>query len=414
MPQLAAVTGSAHRRIELGPVLVAGHRVTLRTTRLSDFHPWHAIRLRDRELIEPFWTTSALSWTQRHSRAWWIREYLRQRRAHAAGRALRLSVFVDGDFAGQCTLSPIDRRNHAAELGIWLDSERARHGLGTVAGALATDYAFGTLGLHRITAPVCVGNRPARQASIRGGMSLEATMIRAMSVGGQVRDHELWAVTADKAPTGGYVTALIASGVATERVSAVRASPRERLTTGWRTVRMAAPGTVLVVSARYYLGTPLRRGVRTGMPLPDALYTHDTGNHPVSLRKHQSRLHSRRGPRVRYEVTAAGQPLGNLILDTVGEHPRLTLELTPDPAQTKSAATGLALLLDYAHDELHLDRIEARLDPDATHLPAIAEAAGLRREGVLTGARIGPDGRFHNVELWAAIPEKPSRTSAPG
>ncbi|WP_330181322.1 GNAT family N-acetyltransferase [Nocardia sp. NBC_01503] len=403
MPPLAAVTGSARHRIELGPVLVAGHRVALRTTRLSDFEAWRAIRLRDRELIEPYWTSSALSWEQRHSRPWWIREFLRQRRARAAGRAVQLSVLVDGALAGQCALAPIDPRNHSAELGIWLDSRRAGHGVGTVAGALTTDFGFHELGLHRITAPVCVGNYPARGASVRGGMSLEATMIRAMSVGGQPRDHELWAVTADKAPTGGYVTALIASGVATERISAESTSGLTRLAERWRTVRAAAPISVLTVAARYYLGAPLRHGTGNALPLPDALYTHDTGNHPISLRKHQSRIRSRRDASIRYEVTAARHPLGNLILDTDGAHPRLTLELTPDPADTKAAATALQLLIDYTRDELRLDRVEACLDPAATHLPAIAEAAGLHREGVLTGARIGPDGRFHNVELWAAI-----------
>ncbi|WP_157556668.1 GNAT family N-acetyltransferase [Nocardia acidivorans] len=403
MPPLAAVTGSARGRIELGPVLVAGHRVALRTTALSDFQDWRAIRLRDRELIEPYWTSSALSWEQRHSRSWWIREFLRQRRARAAGRAVQLSVLVDGDFAGQCTLAPIDPRNHSAELGIWLDSRRAGHGVGTVAGALTTDFGFQALGLHRITAPVCVGNHSARGASARGGMSLEAVMIRALSVGGQPRDHELWAVTADTAPTGGYVTALIASGTATERISVHPPSAFSRMAEHWRAVRTAAPLSVLLIAARYYLGAPLRRDPANTLALPDGLYTHDTGNHPISLRKHQSRLRSRRAASTRYEITAARRPLGNLLVDTAGPHPRLTLELSPDPADTKAAATALQLLIDYTRDELRLDRVEAFLDPAATHLPAIAEAAGLHREGVLTGARVGPDGRFRDVELWAAI-----------
>lgn len=413
MPQRAAVTGSARRRIELGPVLVAGHRVALRETRLSDFEPWRRLRARDREFIEPFWTTSALSWEQRHSRAWWVREYLRQRRARAAGYAVQLSVLVDGEFAGQCALAPIDHANHAAELGIWLDSRRAGHGVGTVAGALITDHGFGDLGLHRITAPVCVGNQPARRSAIRGGMWLEATMTRGMSVGGQPRDHELWAVTADRAPTGGYVTALISTGVAAERVSPRSPSVLSRITDHRRTLGTVSP-TVLLIAARYYLGARLRRNVTGGPALPDALYTHDSADQRISLRKHQSRLPSRRGPRIRYEVTAAGRPIGNLIIDTAGAHPRLTLELDPDPAHTKAAAAGLALLLDYTRDELALDRMEALIDPTATHLPGIAAAAGFQREGVLTGARLGPDGRFHNVELWAAITENQSRTSAPG
>lgn len=202
MPAVGAVRGSARRRVRLGPVLVAGQLVTLRETRLADFPHWREIRLRDREFIEPYWYTSALTWEERHSRAWWIRERLRQGRARLTGRALSLSVLVNGEFAGQCQLAPIDLAQRTAELGLWMDGRRAGHGVGTVAGALATDHAFGELGLHRVTAPVCVGNRRARQAVIRGGMSLEATMIRAVDVNGARKDHELWAVRAGDAQIG--------------------------------------------------------------------------------------------------------------------------------------------------------------------------------------------------------------------
>lgn len=394
----------------LGPVLVAGHSVALRGTRLSDFEPWRELRLRDREFIEPYWTTSALSWDERHTRAWWIRERLRQRRARAAGRALPLSVLVDGEFAGQITLAPIDTRNRAAEMGIWMDSGRARHGVGTVAGALITDYAFGELGLHRITAPVCVGNRPARQSCLRGGMSLEATMIRALSVGGQQRDHELWAVTADLWPSGGYVDAFIAAGLATGRISPESGAAGTSFGRWWRAT---APGEVIAAAARYYLGMPLR--ATGGRPaLPRALDGHDADDQIIALRKQRSRLVFRRSPEVRYAVISSGHPIGDVIVDASGIHPRLTLQLSPSPAHTKAAVAGLQLLIDYAWDRMRLDRLEALIDPDAEHLTAVAAAAGMRREGLLTGARIDPDGRFHDVELWAAINEKPSRTSTPG
>lgn len=465
MPPRLAVAGFVRHTVRLGPVLVAGHRVTLRDTRLADFAPWRAIRLRDREFIEPYWRTSLLSWDERHSRAWWIREYLRQRRPRAAHRALLLSVLVDGEFAGQCQLAPIDPHQRAAEMGLWMDSRRAGHGVGTVAGALITDYGFGPLGLHRITAPVCVGNYPARQAVIRGGMSHEATMIRALDVNGERRDHELWAVTANAAPAGGYVQALIASGVAAERLRAEAGSAGSRLAERLGAVTAAAPLAVIAVAARYYLGAPLRAGGALGTPrLPSALSARvadgsaqlgidtgdshirqliqrlvgryrtcgqrsrdprirhadshsDAGGSPleqsVTLRKHRARWGFRRDRRVPYTVCAAGRPIGGLTLDLSVPNPALTLDFDSD-VPPQAAAAAVTLLLDYAIDQLHAERLETMIDPVATHLTAIATASGLHCEGVLSGARIGPDGDFADVEMWAITDEKWSRTSASG
>ncbi|MGX1804446.1 GNAT family N-acetyltransferase [Nocardia sp. NPDC055321] len=412
MPAVGAVRGSARRRVRLGPVLVAGQLVTLRETRLADFPRWREIRLRDREFIEPYWYTSALTWEERHTRAWWIRERLRQWRDRAAGRALPLSVLVDGEFAGQCQLAPIDPAHRCAELGLWMDARRAGHGVGTVAGALATDYAFGELGLHRVTAPVCVGNRPARQAVIRGGMSLEATMIRAVHVNGARKDHELWAVRADEAPPGGYVAALLASGVATARPDAATVSPRTRVLSGWRRLWAAAPGAVALIAARYLLGAPWRARERAAEnALPHSLSGLDSTNRPVLLRQPRSRPMPRADRRRAYEVCAAGEPIGRLHLDLTGPNIGLTLDFdsgTPRPGAT----AAVTLLLDHAIDQLRGERVETLIDPAATHLSAIAGACGLRREGVLIAARRDRDGSFRDVELWAATREKPSRTTA--
>ncbi|NNH70788.1 GNAT family N-acetyltransferase [Nocardia uniformis] len=410
MPPRAAVRSSALRRVRLGPVLVAGHTVIVRNTKLSDFERWREIRLRDREYIEPFWTTSTLSWDERHSRAWWIREYLRQRHARALRRALPLSVLVDGEFAGQCNLIPIDPHNRSAEIGIWTDSRRAGAGVGSIAGAMVTDYGLGPLGLHRITAPACVGNRPARGAAIRSGMFLEATMIGAISVNGRRRDHELWTITADKAPVAGYVAAVIAAGVDAEPQPSENRSVRSRLAEIRRNLVAAAPAQVLAVAIRYYLGAPLRWRSMAAVPLPDAIAARNANGEWVSLDKRTRRLPSQRTRRVRYEVEAAGRPIGEFTLDFGGANVELTIELTPEPARTRAAATALTLLVEHLMSELGVERLEARIDPAATHLTTLAAAGGFRREGLLSGARIDREGKSHDLEIWAVTTETPART----
>lgn len=60
--------------LRLGPVVVAGQEVALRSPRLSDAAAWREIRLRDQRLIEPYWVSSALSWPERHTEAIWVDE----------------------------------------------------------------------------------------------------------------------------------------------------------------------------------------------------------------------------------------------------------------------------------------------------------------------------------------------------
>ncbi|GAB0104492.1 hypothetical protein JMUB6875_34660 [Nocardia sp. JMUB6875] len=376
---------------------------------MSDFERWREIRLRDRELIEPYWNSSALSWADRHTRAWWIREYLRLRWGWATGRVLPLSIVVDGEFAGQCALNPIDRRHRAGEMGIWMDSRHARHGVGALAGALLVDYAFEPLGLHRVTAPTAVSNRRAHQATDRGGMTLEATMIRARAVGGQRRDHELWAVTADRVPPGGWVAALIAFGGVRAEPVATDATAADGPTA--QRLRDAARWTaaVLAVGAKYALGTLLHElaaATRGAVVWPSTIEGVDPDNRPIALRRETSHHPRRRVTAQRYDVLADGRSIGHLDLTPGHPNAELAIGITPEAAQTKSAATAIALLLATAFDELGEERVEALIDPDHTPLTALAEAGGLRREGLLRGARRGPDGRFHDVELWAATVQK--------
>lgn len=194
--------------VRLGPVQVAGRELVLRTPRMSDGPDWCAVRIAERERIEPWWLTSSLSWEQRHTEAAWVSSWLATRRRARAERALPLVVEVDGRLAGQCGLEWIDPFTASGELGIWMDSKIARSGCGVVAAALVVDYAFDELGLRRVTAPVCTANSPAANGCRRLGMVREGTMASFLDVGGQRRDHDLWAITPERVPPKGLVNRL--------------------------------------------------------------------------------------------------------------------------------------------------------------------------------------------------------------
>jgi RimJ/RimL family protein N-acetyltransferase len=183
--------------LRLGPIAVAGREVALRSPRLSDATSWREIRLRDQRLIEPFWVSSALSWPERHTETVWVDECLQSRKASRAGLALPLVVEIDGRFAGQCNLERVDLRTKTAELGIWLDAQVTGKGVCSAVGVLLADYAIDTLGLRRVTAPICVDNTVAARRAERMGMRREGTMASFLDVGGHRRDHDMWAITSD-------------------------------------------------------------------------------------------------------------------------------------------------------------------------------------------------------------------------
>jgi ribosomal-protein-alanine N-acetyltransferase len=214
--------GAARRTwgVRLGPQPVLGHRIVLRSPRMGDAEQWREVRTRERERIEPWWASSQLSWERRHCASQWVSDLLQTRREARAGRALPLVVEIDGRLAGQCNLEWIAPHTRTAELGIWMDSRWARRGLSPVAAAMMVDYAITGLGLHRLIAPIGVGNVAASAGARKLGMRLEGTMSAFLDVGGVRRDHELWALTSEHLPAGGLTAAMLRSAPRSTRVTA--------------------------------------------------------------------------------------------------------------------------------------------------------------------------------------------------
>ena len=62
-------------------------------------------------------------------------------------------------------------------------------------------HAFGKRGLHRLEANIQPGNRASIRLVRSGGFSREGFSPRYLKIFGRWRDHERWALTADRRPT---------------------------------------------------------------------------------------------------------------------------------------------------------------------------------------------------------------------
>ena len=103
---------------------------------------------------------------------------------------------TDGDdIVGQINFSQIFRKAFQnAYLGYQLFAGCTGYGYMTEAVALALEFAFKVLKLHRIEANVQPGNLPSIKVLERNGFTKEGYSRRYLKIGGRWRDHERWAI----------------------------------------------------------------------------------------------------------------------------------------------------------------------------------------------------------------------------
>jgi len=391
------------------PAAVArsGEVVRLRAPRFSDHREWRRIRLRDRAIIEPFWASSPLSWEARHTQEEWVQECLHLR---SSRRSRGFVIEVDGHFAGQVNLFGIDHARRSAELGIWMDSAVGGRVIGHLAVSILMDYAFTTLGLYRLTAPICVDNLPAARGADRMGFVREATMKKSFAAGGRRKDHILFAMTADRVPGGGLTarwsdpsTPVVLPVCSVDR----RISPRS-LTTGCRyvlgTAKRLAPGRTALQAAPAHVGGLILRPVHALSPPPLRRPRRDDEAVLEGVWQPSSPWAGWSGHAFGYRVEKAGRHLGTVDfepIDLVRRDATLRVDATGDdnhPALLQAAEW----LLDRAFGVLKIERVQTGVDSCNAVAAGFAKALGLTLEGRMRGITT-PDDRLRDLDLWAKV-----------
>jgi ribosomal-protein-alanine N-acetyltransferase len=171
---------------------VEGDGVSLRPPRAADFREWRDLRTVSRPSLqpwEPIWPADDLS------RAAYRRRLLAYARDREAGAAYPFFVFRNADDAltGGITLSNI-RRGVAqmGSVGYWCGRPFARQGLTIAAVRALGDFAFGTLGLHRLEAACIPENVPSRELLAKAGFAEEGFARAYLKINGAWHDHVLF------------------------------------------------------------------------------------------------------------------------------------------------------------------------------------------------------------------------------
>jgi len=186
--------------------------------------PWQSIDLRHGHVgLRPIAAGDRAAWREvRKRNAAWLRRWeatrppddestpvtfrgmVRDLRKQAReGRCLPLVVTIDGQFAGQLTVSNITGGSaRFGSVGYWIDQRFAGQGVMPVAVAMAVDYCWFGLALHRIEIAI----RPENTASLRVVEKLGFAEVgfapRYLHIDGDWRDHRLFALTVEEVPGG--------------------------------------------------------------------------------------------------------------------------------------------------------------------------------------------------------------------
>ncbi|GAA1947058.1 GNAT family N-acetyltransferase [Agromyces allii] len=132
------------------------------------------------------------------------RASIRNLLAHArAGHALPFLLEVDGEIVGQLNVSSIAYGSlSSASIGYWVAQSAAGHGITPTAVALATDYCFQVLRLHRIEICIRPENGPSLRVVEKLGYRYEGLRRRFIHIDGSWRDHFSFALVAEEVPGG--------------------------------------------------------------------------------------------------------------------------------------------------------------------------------------------------------------------
>lgn len=173
--------------------------ITLRPIRVRDAKALDTELMANRSWLRKWEATNPyapMSFDTRSS----IRSLLTHSRS---GHGLPFLVEYDGQLAGQLNVSSITWGSlSSATIGYWVGEQFAGKSITPTAVALATDYCFYQLGLHRME--ICI--RPENDASLRVveklGFRYEGLRRRYIHINGDWRDHFCFALVAEELQQG--------------------------------------------------------------------------------------------------------------------------------------------------------------------------------------------------------------------
>jgi len=173
--------------------------VSLRLVRARDAKTLERLVLSNREWLRPWEATNPHGPTSFDFKAQ-VRSLLRQLDRN---ETIPFLILYKNEVVGQLNVANILHGSvSSCVIGYWIIPEVAGLGITPTAVALAMDYMFTTIGLHRVEIAI----RPENNASIRVvqklGLRYEGLKQKYIHINSDWRDHLIFALTAEEVPGG--------------------------------------------------------------------------------------------------------------------------------------------------------------------------------------------------------------------
>ena len=181
------------------PVVLKGARVVLRTLSENDFEGWSEVRTRCHDWLVPWEPRVAGTTLPPEDRRNFAARCSLRERERQLGSGYGFGIFVGGRFAGELTLSSIQRGPfQAAYVGYWIDQALAGHSYVPEAVVVCLRFAFAELHLHRVEISIIPRNAASRRVVEKLGIRLEGVAERMLSIDGVWEDHARYAITLEE------------------------------------------------------------------------------------------------------------------------------------------------------------------------------------------------------------------------
>ena len=187
------------RTVSYAPLVLHGRRLILRTLSDNDFEGWSEVRTRCRDWLQQWEPRPAHASHLAEDRRSFASRCAIRERERQLGTAFGFGIFVGGRFAGEMTLSSIQRGPlQSAFIGYWIDEALAGQSYVPEAVVTLMQYGFDTLRLHRMEINIIPRNAASLRVVEKLGIRFEGTAERYLEIDGVWEDHARFAITAEE------------------------------------------------------------------------------------------------------------------------------------------------------------------------------------------------------------------------
>ena len=181
------------------PLALAADRIGIRLIRRRDAARLQTLLSSNREWLGP-WEATHPSGRGPAPGSVSLKPTIKQLLAqHRRGRGVPFVVTYDGEVVGQLSVADISRGAlWSGQIGYWIAAEYAGRGIMPTAVALAIDYLFGSLNLHRVEICIRPENAPSLRIVEKLGLRYEGRRLRYINIDGKWCDHDCFVITREE------------------------------------------------------------------------------------------------------------------------------------------------------------------------------------------------------------------------